>query len=99
MLLSTFAIANAKTWSIYVSSPAKAGTMQLPAGRYHVKLKGNQAMFTKADTDKTYTEPVKIDNAAKKYSETAVLSKKQGTTEKIESIELGGSTSRIDFSE
>jgi len=99
LAVCSLTIASAKSWDISVSSPAKAGKLDLPKGDYTLKLAGNTAIFRAADTGKTYTAPVKIETQTKKYDETAVESTTQGETEIIQSIDLGGTTSKLDFSE
>jgi len=97
LFLSLVTVGSAKSWDITVDSAAKAGTVQLPAGDYRVKLNGNEAVFTASESGKSYTVPVKIEKAAKKYDQTAVVNTKQGNLEVIENIELGGTNSEIEF--
>jgi hypothetical protein len=94
---SSVTIASAKTWNISVSAPAMAGPVMLPAGNYKVKLDGATAIFRNQDTNKVYTAPVKVQNAEKKYSQTAVESTDQGGTQVIQDIQLGGTTEEIEF--
>jgi hypothetical protein len=94
---STVTIASAKSWNIYVDQSAQAGSLTLPAGNYSVKVNGDTATFRNQDTAKMYTAPAKIENVAKKYSDTAVESVKEGDTEKIQAIDLGGTTQRLEF--
>jgi hypothetical protein len=99
LFLSLAAIGSAKSWDITVDANTKAGSVMLPAGSYSVKLNNNQAQFT-SDSGKTFTIAVKVDNAStKKYSETAVKTDKQGNTNVIRSIDLGGTTEELQFGE
>ena len=97
--LSLATLGNARSWDVVVDSAARAGHTQLPAGDYSVKFNGNQAVFKNVDSGKTYNVPVKIDTAAKKYDDTAVLNTKQGNTEVIQAIELEGTTTKLEFGE
>jgi len=94
---STVTLASAKTWNISVDNPAMAGSVMLPAGHYNVKVNGATATFRNQDTNKVYTAPVKVQNAEKKYSETAVESTAKGGTQIIQNIQLGGTTEEIEF--
>jgi hypothetical protein len=40
---------------------------------------------------------VKVDTAAKKFSYTAVDATKEGDVDKVNAIEFGGSTTRLEF--
>jgi len=99
LAVSSLTIANAKTYDIVLSSPATAGKVQLKAGEYRVKVEGNSAVFTSVDSAKKFTAPVKVQNTGKKFSETAVDTSTKGGTDHIQSIELGGSTTQLDFGE
>ena len=92
------AMGSAKSWDIMVDSATKAGNVVLPAGNYSVKLNNNQALFT-SESGKKYTVAVKVENAAKKYDQTTVQTEKQGDAQVIQSIDLGGTTEKLDFGE
>ena len=98
LFLSLVAIGSAKSWDIMVDSATKAGNVVLPAGNYSVKLNNNQALFT-SESGKKYTVAVKVENAAKKYDQTTVQTEKQGDAQVIQSIDLGGTTEKLDFGE
>jgi hypothetical protein len=93
--LALAGIASAKSYDIVLSSPAKAGSVQLAAGEYSLKVKGNSAVFTNVETGKSVSAPVKVENATKKFDQTAVDS----TADQITAIELGGSTTKLDMGE
>ena len=96
-LLSLSAICFAsKTYEISLSNASKAGNVQLKAGQYTVKLNGNQAVFTNQDGSK-YTVDVKTSNAAKKFEETRVDANHDGSIDTLKDIQLGGSTTQIEF--
>ena len=96
--LASVCLLSAKTYDISLSAPAQAGTVQLPAGEYHLKLNGDSAVFTGVRDDKTYTAPVKLDAVEQKFDDTAVVtSPGDGGKARIESIELGGSHTRVEF--
>jgi hypothetical protein len=99
LLLSLAAIGSAKSWEIVVDANTKAGNVVLPAGTYSVKVNNNQAFFV-SDTGKKFTVAVKVDSGAtKKFDETQVKSAKQGDTNVIQAIDLGGTTEELQFGE
>jgi len=87
-----------KSYEIALSTPIMAGNVQLPAGEYRVKVEGDNAVFNMVDQDKTFTAPVKMESVMQKYDQTAVVSTTKDGTDRIESIELGGSKTKLDFS-
>lgn len=97
LTLSSLCILSAKTYQITITSLTKAGTVQLKAGQYTLKVQGNNAVFTSLDNDKSYTVPVKVEAAGAKFDDTQVQSTKDGDTEKIQEIDLGGSTTKLGF--
>ena len=97
LALASFSIASAKSYDIMLTEPALAGSVQLKAGEYHVKVEGNSAVFTNVETAQKFTAPVKVEKAGKKYEQTAVETNASSGTEKVQAIELGGSDERIEF--
>jgi hypothetical protein len=95
--LSLSAVASAKSYSVVLSNPMKVGTAQLMPGEYKVKVEGSNAIFTDQKTQKSLTVPVKIDTAEKKYYSTEIDTAKQGDMDQIKTIELGGSTTKLEF--
>jgi hypothetical protein len=69
----------------------------LPAGEYNVKLNGTNAVFTSASHYQKFTAPTRIDNAPSKHASTAVVTRRQDGTERMQAIELGGSTTTLEF--
>jgi cytochrome c biogenesis protein ResB len=99
MLASFVVLGSAKSWDIVVDSNTKAGSVILPAGNYSVKLANNQAMFT-SESGQKFTVPVKVDTGAtKKFDQTEVKTAKQGDTNVIQAIDLGGTTEELQFGE
>jgi hypothetical protein len=102
LLIGTLAlagIASAKSYDIILSSPAKAGSVQLAAGEYSLKVQGSNAIFTNVDTGKSFTTAVKAEDAGKKFGETAVDTNSSNGTEQITTIELGGSSTKLELGE
>jgi hypothetical protein len=102
LLIGTLAlagIASAKSYDIILSSPAKAGSVQLAAGEYSLKVQGNNAVFTNVDTGKRFTTAVKSEDAGKKFDATAVDTTNSNGSDQITAIELGGSSTKLEMGE
>lgn len=97
LAFSSLTLVHAKTYSIILSGPAKAGSLQLKAGQYKLKVEGSTAVFTDVNTSHSYTTPVKIESGDKKFNDTRVESVKEDGADKIEEIDLGGSSTKLGF--
>lgn len=97
--LALASLASAKSYDIVLSAPAKAGNLQLAAGEYSLKVKGSNAVFTNVETGKSFTAPVKMQDAGKKFDNTAVDTKKDSSGDKITAIDLGGSSTELQLGE
>jgi hypothetical protein len=97
LALSSLPLASAKSYDIILNGPAKAGSLQLAPGEYKLKVEGTNAVFTDTQTDKSYTEPVKVEKADKKFDSTMIESRIDGKMENIHSIDLGGSPTKLEF--
>jgi hypothetical protein len=97
LAISTLTIASAKTYELTLSSPAKAGNVQLKAGQYRLKVDGANATFIGVENGKSTTAPIKVVTTDKKFETTTVDASKEGNMEVIKDIELGGSKTKIEF--
>jgi hypothetical protein len=97
LALASFSVGYAKSYDVVFSGPVKAGNVDLKAGEYSLNVKGNTATFKEVNTDKSYSTPVKVENADKKHTVTAVDTTKQNGTNQIRKIELGGSATDLEF--
>ena len=97
LAIFTLSVASAKTYDILLSSPTKAGNLQLKAGEYRLTVNGTKAIFTDVNTTKSFTTEVKVENSDTKFSDTKIDSSTEGSTSVIKDIELGGSKTKIDF--
>jgi len=95
--LASLGIASAKSYDIFLNAPTMAGTTELKPGVYKLKVEGTQAVFSEAEGSKTWAVPVKVENAAQKFDETAVESSHQGDMAHIQAIDLGGSNTKLEF--
>ncbi len=95
--LSSLFILSAKTYEITLTTPTKAGSVQLKPGQYNLKVEGNNVVFTDLTNSKKFTTPAKIEETDKKFEDTKVQSTKDGDTDKIQEIDLGGSKTKLGF--
>jgi len=95
--LSSLCFAGQKSFDVVFSGPAKVAGQDLKAGNYKVKVDGNTAVFTDQNSQKAVTAPVKIETGAKKFKFTAVDASKEGEVSNVNAIEIGGSTTRLEF--
>jgi maltose-binding protein MalE len=97
LAVASLSVASAKTYEISLSGPTKAGSVTLKPGQYRLKVDGNTATFTYVETSKQFTTPVKVTTSDKKFDDTRVDANKDGGTDVIKDIELGGTKTKIDF--
>ena len=97
LTLASLSLASAKSYDIILTQASKAGNVQLAAGEYRLKVEGSNAVFTNMDSNKSYTVPVKVENADKKFEQTAVDTNESNGSSTVEAIELGGSTTKLGF--
>lgn len=87
----------AKSYEITIVSPTKAGSVQLKPGQYKVKVEGSNAIFTEVNSSKSLSTPVKVETGDKKFDDTTVQITKDGGTERLDEIDLGGSKTKLEF--
>src|SRR4051812_10757833 len=91
LALSSLTVLSAKTYEIVLSSKTKAGNVELKPGQYKLKVEGSNAIFTETTKGQSFTTPVKVQEGDKKFYGPRFNSVKNGDTEKINEIDLGGS--------
>jgi hypothetical protein len=76
LLIATLAlagIASAKTYdNMVIPAPTLVSGQEMAAGEYSIQLKGDTAVFTSIDTDRSYTASVRVENSTKKFDRTAI---------------------------
>jgi hypothetical protein len=95
--LSSLCFAGQKSYEVIFSAPATVGDVKLPAGEYKVKVDGANAVFTDTNSQKSVSTAVKVETAAKKFQYTAIDATKKGDIDTVNAIELGGSTTKLEF--
>jgi hypothetical protein len=58
---------------------------------------GDKAIFTNVDSNKQFSVPVKVETAAKKFEYTKIGETINGNVDALKDIQLGGSTTQLDF--
>jgi hypothetical protein len=97
MALFTLGIASAKSYDIRLDNATTVGSTQLKAGEYKVKVTGTQATFIDSNTSKSYTAAVKATTNTAKFDQTVVQTTNQNGTDSLKEIDLGGSTTKLEF--
>jgi hypothetical protein len=95
--LAGLGIATAKSYDITLVTPTMAGSTELKPGDYKLKVEGTEAVFTDVQTSKSWKAPVKIENGNQKFDDTRIESSNQGEMAHIQAIDLGGSTTKLEF--
>lgn len=97
LAIFTLSVGFAKTYTVSISSPVKAGSIELKAGDYKLAVDGNKVTFTEVKSNKSFSTDGKIENATKSYDTTRMDTTTEGSTTVVKDIELGGSKIKIDF--
>lgn len=79
-----------------LTEPVTLAGKKLKVGEYEVSLKKDVAWFTNPD-GKTFSVPVKVEQAATKFGGTSVTTKPGNGSTEIAEIDLGGTTTRLIF--
>ena len=95
--LASTSFAGQKSYDVIFSSPATVSGVKLAAGEYKVKVDGANAIFTDSKNFKSVSTAVKVDTGTKKFQFTAVDATKEAGVDKVNAIELGGSTTKLEF--
>jgi hypothetical protein len=98
LALAFLSLANAKGYSIILAHSSKAGSAQLKAGEYGLQINGSNAVFTSKQTSKSISVPIKVENGTTKFSQTVVETTTVSGSDVIQDIELGGSSTKVEFS-
>jgi hypothetical protein len=93
----SFALAGTKSYDVVFDQTAIVGALQLAPGEYKLKVENGTATFTEVGTKKSVTAPVKLETAPQKFAHTAIDASVEGKTERISAIQLGGSTTKVEF--
>ena len=90
-------IAGAKSFHITLSSPAQVGGVQLKAGEYELVPEQSKVRFIDVLTRHTVEAEAKIEDGARKFSQTAIQEDTVNCASQIKEIDLGGTKTKIEF--
>ena len=97
LALASLSIAFAKSYEVSFARVTQAGSIQLKPGTYELHVAGETATFINTENRKKFTVTVKVENAGKKFETTQVNATIDGNSGNLKNIQLGGSTTQIDF--
>ena len=95
--LSSLCFAGQKSYDVIFSAPATVSGVKLAAGEYKVKVDGANAVFTDSKSFKSVSTTVKVETGTKKFQFTAVDATKDSGVDRVNAIELGGSSTKLEF--
>ena len=95
--VAALSVAGAKSYDITFDQPAMVGNVKLAAGHYSVKVDASTVHFKNLDTGKTVDVAGKLGTASQKFESTSSTSNAENGTLKVKEIDLGGTTTKIEF--
>lgn len=95
--IAGLAVASARSISIDLFQPALLGSTQLAPGHYSVEIVEQKAVLRNGKTQGE--APVRVETMDKKYPTTSVLFANSDGKMHIQEIHVGGSTTKIVFTE
>lgn len=90
------ALAGAKTYDITLPESSVVENVPLRQGDYSLKVNGTKVTFTD-ENGKSVEATAKIEQAAKKFGDTEVQTKKVAGQDQIMEIRLQGTRTKLDF--
>ena len=94
--LLTVSVVGAKNYSFTMTEPTQAGSVELRPDAYTLKVEGSQVLLINS-VGHQIEVMAKIETTDQKFNETAVFISKVDGVNRIQSIELAGTKSRIVF--
>jgi len=85
-----------KTYTISVTDPTQVGVFQLSPGEYRVKVDGSQPVLLDKAGHPIDT-PARLEAVDSKYSQTSALFSNADGIRHLESIQLGGTKTKVVF--
>jgi predicted ThiF/HesA family dinucleotide-utilizing enzyme len=94
----SLSILSAKSFEITLDTAAKAGNLDLKAGKYNVNLmEASKVRFTDVTSGKSVETTAKIVSADKKFASTTIDTKQVNGATQINEIDLGGTKTMVQF--
>ena len=89
-------LASAKSYTITLSDDCQVGSTQLTPGQYTLKLDGPKVVLIDSK-GKSIETAAKVETTDRKFDQTAISISKTDGSNRLQSITLGGSKSRVTF--
>ena len=90
-------LASAKSYQIVLENPSKVGNTDLKRGKYGVAVEGSGVRFIDSASGKSIETNGTVVNTQKKYRDTIINTKNVNGANQIQEIELGGTSTKIQF--
>ena len=90
-------VAGAKSYDVTLPQAVKAGSAELKPGSYSVVVDGSKVRFKESATGKITEADVTVGTADKKFSATQVDTTQANGETTIREIDLGGTTTKLQF--
>ena len=90
-------ILSAKSYEIILDNAARAGNLDLKAGKYNLNLDASTVRFTDVNSGKSVETTAKISSVDKKFDSTMVDTKQVNGATQINEIDLGGTKTKVQF--
>jgi hypothetical protein len=87
----------AKSFDITFSAPAVLGSATVPAGQYSLKFDGAKVTLTNASSGKKFDTVAVVQNGSTKFANTIVQAKRVEGQDLVDEIQLGGTSTALDF--
>ena len=92
-------MAQAKSYEVVFSIPVQAGSAELQPGAYSISRHGDNAVFTKVASGETFTVPVTVQYMdGRNQTQNVMIGHKNGQAY-LESVQLGGRHTTLEFTE
>jgi hypothetical protein len=96
-IVALAAVASARSYTVSLFEPAMIGSTELKPGEYRVEVVDQKAVIRNGKTHGEF--PVKVETSDSKYSATSVRFRNGDGKLHIQEIHLGGTATRLVFSE
>jgi len=96
LALLAVCLVSAKNYTFVVSEPTQAGSVQLKPGEYTVKVAASQVVLIDNDGNRIDVAAT-VETTDQKFDQTSVWISKTDGTNRLESIQLGGSNTKVVF--
>ena len=85
-----------KTYTVHFSETVTAGSVDLKAGEYKLKVEGTQVVFTD-QRGKQIEASATVESTDRKFDRTSITMSTADGTSRLVSIQLGGSNNSVKF--